>query len=274
MTPDFNFPTLEEQTDLASAIIRGKVTKVSGDINSGSIEMKVLEYVKGCGDQTIVLVTGFTNSAMCGVGTPKVGAEVVVFVCLGSPDRKIWVLNKYTLFTGMYGISSEVAGEEAKRRAKLGELRNRVSGKYGCCSCCQSFVEKCGRRDTNNNNNNNNNSNNSNNNNNHNNNNGGGGSGVLPPSTGVNNVPAVPAIPALPAISAIPEIPSLPVLPADPDNGFSSIGVPQTPGQPMAPGIPAFPMGPSAPSLPKIPDLKGFDSKMKNILGNGFGGSF
>ena len=222
--------------------------------------MRVLEYVKGCGDQTTVLVTGFTNSAMCGVGTPKMGDEVVVFVCLKSQDRKIWGLNTYSLFTGMYVISSDMGGEEAKRRAKLGELRNRVREKYGCCSCCRSFMAKCGKRDNNNNNNNNN--------------NGNGGGGVLPPSTGGNHVPDVPAVP---------------VLPSDPDNGFSSIGVVQAPGVPIAPmapgipgvpgvpgvpGIPAFPMSPSAPSLPKIPDLNGFDSKMKNILGNTFGGSF
>ena len=193
VTPDFNFPTIEEQTDLASAMIRGKVSKVTGDINRGSIELDVLEYVKGCGHKGTVAVTGFTNSAMCGVGRPKIGDEVMVFVCAENSSRTKWSLNKYTLFTGMYYLSSDFIKEDEKRRAKVEELRTRVRKRYGCTACCKSFLNKCGKREDDNGNT------------------GGEGPGPLPPTGGNPDPP-----------TKVPE-----VFPTDPDDEWPFVQFPR-----------------------------------------------
>lgn len=147
VTNSFKFPTLEEQTFLASAIIRGKVLKTEGNINQGSIQLKVREYIKGCGKHRKIIVNGFTNSARCGVGTPKVGSEIVVFLCPESSNKKVWRLNDYTLFTGLYVIKSKDVPKTQKTRKTLKKLRKQVLKESGCIHCCQSMLPFCLKRD-------------------------------------------------------------------------------------------------------------------------------
>lgn len=201
VTPDFNFPTLAEQNKLASAVIRGTVSQTFGNINEGSINLQVSEYIKGCGSHGEIRVNGFTNSAMCGVSTPSVGAEVVVFVCRSSSDLSVWKLNKYTLFTGAYTIRSKDIPEDPKRWQEVANLRKQIKDRYGCTSCCKSGLPTCLRRDGTSNNPDFNN-----------NNNGGGSPPILLPPV---RPPSVPSFPVDPNSPIAPEVPSIPNIYSD-----------------------------------------------------------
>jgi hypothetical protein len=108
--PNFNYATLKEQTDYASAIIHGKVTKIIGgdQINDATVILSVNSYLKGCGEKEVV-VSGFQGSSLCGSGIPDIGEELVVYVCSANfiiPNSEYnclqkWSLNTFSLFTGV-----------------------------------------------------------------------------------------------------------------------------------------------------------------------------
>ena len=66
--PDYVFPTIEDQSEKASYVLKGKVIQAtsqnfeSDDYETGFIELEVEEYFKGCGPE-IIQVKGYTDSA-------------------------------------------------------------------------------------------------------------------------------------------------------------------------------------------------------------------
>lgn len=102
--PDWKPKTVEDQAINAGIVIEGEVSLVEQpDINSnGIITINLPFYHKGCGP-TPVRISGFTNSAMCGIDAPVVGSRVTIFGC-ENIDFEInadVVLNEIDIHTGM-----------------------------------------------------------------------------------------------------------------------------------------------------------------------------
>ena len=101
LSSDWIAPSIKEAAELAGAVIVGRV-KEHINPNSFIISEIILEnavYYKGCGPRQ-VKISGYSQSSMCGIDAPKVGTEVMVFVCRNPKGE--WSLHKYTAYAGQY----------------------------------------------------------------------------------------------------------------------------------------------------------------------------
>ena len=135
MTSDFVWPTPEEQSKLAGAIIIGQVFKQTQDKTTGEtlITLKKSQYIKGCGPRTVV-IKGYTSSASCGVDSPDVHSQVLVFVCQESVNRRWWSLNQIRAHAG------HILNPTVEDITKVKEI---VQSEFECPDCCGS-ITKCG----------------------------------------------------------------------------------------------------------------------------------
>lgn len=130
VTPDWEASTLEDQIKYAGAIIKGTVDEIQGDVNSSSVILKDTIFYRGAGP-SVVKVSGFTNSAMCGVAPSEVGTDVIVFVCR---EDQNWILSKINLFTG--AVSADQSNMEILEAETEDEYRFEDASfiKYKKCS--------------------------------------------------------------------------------------------------------------------------------------------
>ena len=107
-TPRWEPSTTQEQVKHAGAVVIGKVTTVETN-NTNYISTITLEetvFYKGCGPKQIT-VTGFTDSAACGVDVPSKNSEIVVYVCRDK-DKGIWKLNEINIHAGAAVVNTTV----------------------------------------------------------------------------------------------------------------------------------------------------------------------
>lgn len=81
VSQDFEMATIEEQTTFAGGIVLGKVNKVLTKNNNVSIILKNTTFYKGCHDGELVEISNFNEDSECGVGIPKLGDEIIAFIC-------------------------------------------------------------------------------------------------------------------------------------------------------------------------------------------------
>ena len=110
VTADFKPATLSEQCYNAGAIMAGTVANRFYDINSGtySIILDNSVFYRGCGPKANQ-IDGFVGSQNCGVNVPRVGEEVVVFVCRHGWFS--WKINAYKAFCGCMKAKNDTLNE-------------------------------------------------------------------------------------------------------------------------------------------------------------------
>ena len=111
--PDYVFPTIEEQTEKASAIVRGIVKKVKNPKIGfkASVILTQTEFIKGCGPKRVI-ISNFNAGSFCGAGIPKVGDEIMVFVCPKKKNQKKkirrWNVNQITAGAGWIYVKDKM----------------------------------------------------------------------------------------------------------------------------------------------------------------------
>ena len=85
----FVFPTIEEQTEKASAVVRGIVKRVKSQEggSNATVILKKAKFIKGCGAKRVV-ISNFSADGLCGSGIPSVGDEIMVFLCPKKKETK------------------------------------------------------------------------------------------------------------------------------------------------------------------------------------------
>ena len=142
--PGYIMPTIEEETEKASAIVKGIVHRVK-DSRKGSskkIILKQTKFIKGCGPKKIV-VSNFRSTAACGAGIPKVGDKVMLFIC---PKRKtkwgrtrFWKLNSIGIGAGMVYVEHELDS--------VNMVQDKIRNQFGGLGLCKSRGECLKRPD-------------------------------------------------------------------------------------------------------------------------------
>ena len=106
LSSDWVAPSIKEAAELAGAVIVGRV-KEQINPNAFIISEIILEnaiYYKGCGPSE-VKISGSSQSSMCGIDAPKVGAKIMVFVCRDPSGD--WKLHRYTAYAGQYMLKPD-----------------------------------------------------------------------------------------------------------------------------------------------------------------------
>jgi hypothetical protein len=97
--------SIPESAKFAGAVIVG-IVENEVDPNAfmdSDIYLTNAQYYKGCGPSR-VLISGYSQSSMCGIDAPKSGDKVIVFVC---KDGNGWKLNKYVAYAGQFQLNEE-----------------------------------------------------------------------------------------------------------------------------------------------------------------------
>ena len=137
-------PTIEEQTEKASAIVKGIVKKVR-EPKSGigvTVVLKQAKFIKGCGPKRLV-ISNFRSTAACGAGIPEVGDTIMVFVC---PKRKrkikrtrFWKVNQIAIGAGMINVKYQIDD--------VNWIQDKIREEYGELGLCESQGECLARID-------------------------------------------------------------------------------------------------------------------------------
>ena len=124
-------PSILEQANNSGSIIQGRVHKIKDNV----VTLKSSKFIKGCGPRTVAL-KGFRGSAKCGIDLPKLGSEIIVFVCQASPNRRWWKLNDYADFSGLVTVSDY----------SLNILEEYRIDQNLCENCCSQIASCDGRK--------------------------------------------------------------------------------------------------------------------------------